>query len=462
MTVQNEERLGTENIWKLMLTMGIPTFIAQLINLLYNIVDRIYIGHIPASGPAALTGIGLCFPIVSVISAFSAFVGAGGAPLAAIAMGKGDKERAQSILSNGVTMLLSFSVILTVLFYLTKRPLLYMFGASDVTFPYADAYLSVYLSGTVFVQLTIGLNPFITAQGRPRIAMMSVLIGALLNIILDPVFIFVLDMGTRGAAVATIISQAVSAVWVIWFLTSRQASLSVSGKNMYPQWKIIGSVAALGISPFIMQSTESLISIVLNSGLQHYGGDLYVGSLTIMQSVMQLISVPIQGFSQGVQPIISYNYGAGNRGRVKKTCFSVIALTAGISFFLTLTAVLFPEMFSGIFTDDAELIALCGRTMPVFLAGMLIFGIQMGCQQSFMALGQARFSLFFALLRKVILLIPLAIILPAITGSVMGVYVAEPVSDSIAAATCGTVFALNFKKILNKNEVMQAPEGRRA
>lgn len=450
MTVQNEERLGTENIWKLMLTMGIPTFIAQLINLLYNIVDRIYIGHIPGSGSAALTGIGLCFPILSIISAFSSFVGAGGAPLAAIAMGKGDKERAQSILSNGMTVLLFFSVILTVLFYLTKKPLLYMFGASDATFPYADAYLSVYLLGTLFVQLSIGLNTFITAQGKSRTAMMSVLIGAVLNIILDPLFIFVLDMGTRGAALATIISQAVSAAWVVRFLTSRKASLRISAKKMRPEWKIIGSVAALGVSPFIMQSTESLISIVLNSGLQHYGGDLYVGSLTIMQSVMQLISVPIQGFSQGVQPIISYNYGAGNRGRVKKTCGSIIALTTGISFFLTLMAVLFPELFAGIFTDDAELAALCGRVMPVFLAGMLIFGIQMGCQQSFMALGQAKFSLFFALLRKVILLIPLALILPAVTGSVMGVYAAEPVSDSIAAVTCGTVFALNFKKILDR------------
>lgn len=450
----SEEKLGTEKIGKLILSMGIPTLIAQVINLLYNIVDRMYIGHLV--GAEALTGVGLTLPIIMLISAFSAFVGAGGAPLAAIAMGQGDKKRAETILSNAVTMLCFFAVVLTVVFFMIERPFIYLIGASDVTYPYAGAYLRVYLLGTLFVQIVIGLNPFITAQGQSRIAMLSVLIGAVLNIVLDPVFIFVFKMGVRGAALATIISQFASALWTLGFLLSPKTSLRIQAKYLKPCWKLIGGVAALGVSPFIMQSTESLIAVILSSGLQKYGGDVYVGSLTILQSIMQLINVPISGFTQGVQPILSYNYGAGNIKRVKDTSKIVILLTSAASFIITLSAMLFPGMYAKIFTNDLELTQVVCRVMPIFVAGMLVFGVQMGCQTVFMGLGQAKYSLFMALLRKVFLLVPFAVIFPMITGEVLSIYFAECSADVIAATICGLVFVFNIKKILNKAPLKEA------
>lgn len=448
---QSEEKLGTEKIGKLILSMGIPTLIAQVINLLYNIVDRMYIGHLV--GPEALTGVGLTLPVIMLISAFSAFVGAGGAPLAAIAMGQGDKKRAETILSNAVTMLVAFTVILMAVFFLIEKPFLYLIGASDVTYPYAGAYLRIYLLGTLFVQLVIGLNPFITAQGQSRTAMLSVLIGAVLNIALDPVFIFVFHMGVRGAALATIISQFASALWTMRFLLSGKTSLRIQAKYLKPQWRVIGSVAALGVSPFIMQSTESLISVVLSSGLQKYGGDIYVGSLTILQSVMQLINTPISGFTQGVQPILSYNYGAGNIERVRDTYKRIIIITTTASFVITLSAMLFPGMFARIFTDDPQLTAVVKKVMPIFVAGMLIFGVQMGCQTTFMGLGQAKISLFMALLRKVFLLVPFAIIFPMVTQNVLSIYFAECSADAIAAIICGIVFLCNIRKILEQGPV---------
>lgn len=444
----SEEKLGTEKIGKLILSMGIPTLIAQVINLLYNIVDRMYIGHLV--GADALTGVGLTLPIIMLISAFSAFVGAGGAPLAAIAMGQGDKKRAETILSNAFTILCFLAVVLTIVFFIIEEPFIYLIGASDVTYPYAGEYLRIYLLGTLFVQIVIGLNPFITAQGKSKIAMLSVLIGAVLNIVLDPVFIFVFKMGVRGAALATIISQFASAVWTMKFLLSKKTSLRIQVKYLKPRWEIISSVAALGVSPFIMQSTESLISVILSSGLQKYGGDVYVGSLTILQSIMQLINVPITGFTQGVQPILSYNYGAGNIGRVKSTCKIVISLTTAASFFITLSAMLFPGVYAAIFTDDPELTAVVCRVMPIFVAGMLVFGVQMGSQTIFMGLGQAKYSLFMALLRKVFLLVPFAIIFPMITGDVLSIYFAECSADAIAATVCGLILIFNIKKIINK------------
>lgn len=444
----SEEKLGTEKIGKLILSMGIPTLIAQVINLLYNIVDRMYIGHLV--GADALTGVGLTLPIIMLISAFSAFVGAGGAPLAAIAMGQGDKKRAETILSNAFTILCFLAVVLTIVFFIIEEPFIYLIGASDVTYPYAGEYLRIYLLGTLFVQIVIGLNPFITAQGKSKIAMLSVLIGAVLNIVLDPVFIFVFKMGVRGAALATIISQFASAVWTMKFLLSKKTSLRIQVKYLKPRREIISSVAALGVSPFIMQSTESLISVILSSGLQKYGGDVYVGSLTILQSIMQLINVPITGFTQGVQPILSYNYGAGNIGRVKSTCKIVISLTTAASFFITLSAMLFPGVYAAIFTDDPELTAVVCRVMPIFVAGMLVFGVQMGSQTIFMGLGQAKYSLFMALLRKVFLLVPFAIIFPMITGDVLSIYFAECSADAIAATICGLILIFNIKKIINK------------
>lgn len=448
-TSDREKRMGTEKISGLMISMAIPSVIAQIINILYSIVDRIYIGHIPGVGAAALTGVGLTFPIITLISAFSAFVGMGGAPLAAIWLGKGDKEHAERILGSGTCLLFLFSAVLMLLFYAFQRPFLYMFGASDATIGYAVDYLSIYLAGTLFVELALGLNPFIISQGRSRVAMMSIVIGAAINITLDPLFIFVFGWGVRGAAVATVISQAVSAAWNTGFLMGKRSSLRLLPSRIRPDIRIMGQICSLGISPFIMRSTESLISIVLNRGLQMYGGDLYVGSLTIMQSVLQLFSAPLSGFTQGIQPIISYNYGAGNFDRVRKLYRSMILISFLISFSANLTAMFFPGAYASLFTNDAELIGLVSQVMPVFLFGMLFFGLQNGIQPTFLALGQAKISLFIAMLRKVILLVPLALILPHFFG-VMGIYYAEPVSDIISAATATVLFSLNINRILSR------------
>lgn len=449
-----ERRMATEKIGRLMISMAVPSVIAQVINILYSVVDRIYIGHIEGVGMEALTGVGVTFPIITLISAFSAFAGAGGAPLAAIWLGKGDRKRAEKILGNGVTMLIFFTVILMVFFYAFERPLLYLFGASDATIDYAVSYISIYLGGTIFVELALGLNAFIISQGQSRTAMMAVLIGAASNIILDPVFIFVLGMGVRGAAIATVISQALSAAWTVGFLVSKRSSLTIRLQAMKPDFPVIGRVMALGISPFIMRATESAISVVLNSGLQRYGGDVYVGSLTIMQSVMQMYSAPLGGFTQGVQPIISYNFGAGNFDRVKKLYRSMITSSFLFAAGATTLVMIFPGFFASLFTNDAQLIALVERMMPIFMCGMLIFGLQQGIQPTFLALGQAKISLFIAVFRKVILLIPLALILPLKFG-VMGIYYAEPVSDVISAVTAVVLFLLNIKKIVSKETLQK-------
>lgn len=438
---KQDEKLGTEPLGRLIISMALPTVIAQLINVIYNMVDRIYIGHIQGVGAQALTGLGLSLPIILFVQAFSALAGMGGAPRASILLGKGDRDGAEKILGNSVTMLLFFSVVITFGFYMVKTPLLYMFGASSSTIVYAEDYLNIYLIGTIFVMAYQGLNMFISCQGYAKFAMISVLIGALLNIVLDPIFIFVLNMGIKGAAFATIISQGVSAVWIVWFLLSKRTGLKIRTKNMKPDMRVIGSIVSLGISPFVMQSTESLINIVLNSGLKHYGGDLYVGTLTILQSVMQLIVIPVQGFSQGTQPIISYNYGAQKFERVKNT-FKISLLTIwGISFLFTGIVMLFPRLFAGFFTNDAILLDLAASKMPVFVAGLLVFGIQMTCQSTFMGLGKAKISLFIALWRKVILLVPLAVILPKFFG-VSGIYWAEPIADITSALTAGVLFVL--------------------
>lgn len=447
METSDNRIMGAEKIPRLMLQMAIPSIIAQVINILYNIVDRIYIGHISGVGAAALTGVGLTFPIITLISAFSAFVGTGGAPLASIWMGKNDKKHAEKILGTGVFMLLCFSVVLMVLFLIFQRPLLYAFGASDATIGYAMEYLTIYLFGTVFVEIALGLNPFIIAQGRSTTAMMSIVIGAVINIVLDPVFIFVFHMGVKGAAIATVISQAVSAAWNVKALIDKKAVLKIIPSCIRPELRVMGQIFSLGISPFIMRSTESLISIVLNHQLQKFGGDLYVGSLTIMQSVMQLFSAPLNGYTQGVQPIVSYNFGAGKFDRVKTTYRYMIAGSFLISFLTAASAMIFPEFYAMMFTNEQELITLTGKVMPIFMTGMLIFGLQNGIQPTFLGLGQAKISLFIALLRKVILLVPLALIFPNFFG-VMGVYYAEPVADIISALTASILFLCNIKKIL--------------
>lgn len=443
----SDTKLGTEPLNKLIAKMALPSVVAQLINLLYNLVDRIYIGHMPGEGDLALTGLGLCFPIITIISAFSAFAGSGGAPLAAIELGKGERHNAEKILGNAVIMLLAFSVILTVLFSFFKIPLLYAFGASDNTISYAADYLGIYLIGTIFVQLSLGLNPFISAQGRSLIAMVSVAIGAVLNIALDPIFIFTLNMGVKGAALATILSQCISALWVIAFLCSGKTSLRISFSGMCPDMKICGKIASLGISPFIMQSTESAITIIFTSGMSTYGGDLYVGSVTILQSVLQMFAVPLQGFTQGVQPILSYNYGAGNYDRVDQTIRLMKKIIIPLMAVLILFVCIFPGIIASLITDSTALIELCEKVMPVFLCGMSLFGIQMCAQATFVGLGQAKVSLCIALLRKVILIIPLALILPHFLD-VWGIYIAEPISDIISAITSGILLHYYRKKLL--------------
>ncbi len=449
MQATKDNRLGTENITRLMISLAIPSVLAQIVNVLYNIVDRIYIGRIPGVGAVALTGVGVTFPIITIISAFSGFASGGGAPLAAIALGQGDRKRAERILGNCVSMLLFFTVILMAFFFVFQKPLLYVFGASDNTIGYSSTYISIYLLGTVFVELAVGLNTFISAQGQARTAMFSVLIGAVVNIVLDPIFIFVFHMGVAGAAVATIISQALSAAWVLRFLCSEKSGIRLKKAGMKLDFSLIGQIMALGVSPFVMSATESAITIVMNHGLQVYGGDLYVGSMTILQSVLQLVFVPISGFTNGVQPIISYNFGAGKFDRVKMTIKRMISITFLAAFVYVFFAMLRPGLFARLFTTDEDLIALVKKVLPIYIAGMSVFGVQSGVQSSFLGLGQAKISLCIALLRKVILLIPLALILPRFFG-VMGVYYAEPVADILSVLTASTLFLLNIRKILSK------------
>lgn len=443
-----EERLGTDPMLRLIFRMALPAVAAQFVNLLYAIVDRVYIGHIPGIGTDALAGVGVTMSIVILISSFSAIVGAGGAPLAAIALGQGNRERAGKILGNGFVLLLLFTVVTSSLAYLFMEPVLLLTGASEHTLGYAEDYLSVYLLGTLFVELSVGLNAFINTQGRPGIAMTSVLIGAAMNIVLDPVFIFGLDMGVKGAALATILSQACSAGWVLRFLFSRQASLLLERRYMKLDKGIVLSMLALGVSPFIMASTESLVGFVLNGSLKHFG-DIHVSALAILQSAMQFASVPLVGFAQGFVPVASYNYGHGYKDRVR-SCFRISLITMfSFNFALMLLMICFPSVVASAFTDDEVLIGTVRCVMPVFLAGMTIFGLQRACQNMFVALGQARISIFIALLRKVILLIPLALLLPRFWG-VNGIYAAEAISDATAAVCCTLLFAWKFPKILSR------------
>lgn len=452
-----KNKLGSEPIGSLLFKLAAPAILAQIINALYNIVDRMYIGNIEGIGKLALTGVGLTFPVIILISAFSILVGMGGAPIAAIRMGEKNNKAAEKIMGNCFVLLLFFSVILTVFFLIFKHPLLYMFGASDSTISYADDYLTIYLTGTVFVQFSLGMNCFITTQGFSTVGMLSVLIGAVLNIVLDPLFIFVFGMGVRGAAIATVFSQGCSALFVVGFLLSKKSMLQFHLKNFKVDFKLIGPVLALGLSPFIMQATESLVNITLNASLQHYGGDLYVGAMTIIGSVIQTVLMPMQGLTQGAQPIISYNFGAGNFNRVKRT-FRLL-LTSCLTFSVTICAfiLIFPQPVVQIFNSDPELIDVTCSCMRIYAAGIWAMGAQTACQQSFVAIGQAKISIFLALLRKIVLLIPLALLLPLFMGT-LGVFTAEPIADIGAATVTSIMFAVFFKRYLaqKKEELKQA------
>ena len=443
MAEQNE--LATGSIGKLLLKLSIPAILAQLINALYNIVDRMYIGHIEGIGAVALTGVGLTFPIIMLISAFAALVGMGGAPLSSIKMGEGNNEKAEKILGNCTAMLLLLAVVLTVFFMVFKDPLLMLFGASENTLPYASAYLTIYLIGTIFVQISLA---FINSQGFAKMGMITVLIGAVLNIILDPIFIFVFDMGVRGAALATIISQAVSACWVLRFLCGKKTILRIKLQNFRFRKDFILPALALGLSPFVMQSTESLINIVLNSSLQKYGGDIAVGSMTIITSIMQIFLMPLTGLTQGAQPIVGFNFGAQQFDRVKKTFRLLLGACLAFSITLWASIMLFPGLFAAIFSNDAALIEHTIPCMRIYMAAMCLMGAQIACQQTFLAVGQAKISLFLAMLRKVVLLIPLVYIL-AVPFGVTGIFLAEPVADILAVTTTVIVFIVYSKRLFS-------------
>ncbi len=448
-STDKNELLGSYRIFPLIFRMAIPTVLAQLVNLLYGIIDRIYIGHIPDIGKDALAGIGVAGTVVMLVAAFANIIAGGAAPLAAIALGKGDHDRSERILGNGVFLIIVFTVLCMGLSYAFMTPVLTFAGASEVTLVYAREYLSIYLTGTLFVMLAYGLNTFISVQGRPVIAMVSVIIGALLNTALDPLFIFAFDMGVRGAAIATVISQAVSAAFILLFLTSKHATLKIKLRNMIPDRSIILKTVALGISPFVMASTESLVGFVLNGQLSSFG-DIYVSSLTVMQSAMQIISIPLAGFTQGVSPIISYNYGHKNNARVREALKYTMIIGVGFNLLGMLGMIAFPRAVASMFTKDMALIEIVGRYMPIFLTGMTIFGLQRVCQNTFVALGDAKVSLFIALLRKVILLIPLALILPRFMD-VTGVYTAEAIADATAAIICTVIFSFRFPTLLKRN-----------
>ena len=445
--VSNE--LAAAPVGKLLFKLAVPTVIAQLVNLLYNIVDRIYIGHMPGTGSSALTGIGLCFPIIYLISAFSALIGQGGAPRAAICMGQNKTTEANRILNNCFVVLIIEAVILSVFFWIFGEPLLWLFGCSEQTIVYALPYMQIYVSGSIFVMLALGLNLFITTQGFTRFSMTSVLIGAGANIILDPIFIYGLHMGVRGAALATIISQGLSCIWILRFLTGKKTRLRLKKSDMHLEKRIVIPCLGLGLGPFVMQATDALLNIAFNSSLQHYGGDIAVGCMTISSTIQQMVWIPVQGIGQGAQPIISYNFGAGKFDRVKMTIKRMISITFLAAFVYVVFAMLRPGLFARLFTTDEDLIALVKKVLPVYIAGMSVFGVQSGVQSSFLGLGQAKISLCIALLRKVILLIPLALILPRFFG-VMGVYYAEPVADILSVLTASTLFLLNIRKILSK------------
>lgn len=450
----NKEMLGTAPIGKLLFKLALPTVVAQLINMLYNIVDRIYIGHMPGDGSLALTGVGVCMPIIMIISAFAALISSGGAPRASIYMGKGDNDSAEKILGGCFTLQLFLSAILTAVLLIWNEDLLLMFGASKNTIGYATDYMNIYAIGTIFVQLTLGMGAFITAQGFAKVGMMTVLIGAVSNIILDPIFIFGCNLGVRGAALATIISQAISCVWVLSFLRGKKTYLKLQRKNMRIDGKLVFPCVALGLSAFIMQSSESVISVCFNSSLLKYGGDIAVGAMTILTSVMQFAMLPMQGIAQGAQPISSYNYGAKNTDRVKKTFRLLLTSCVVYSFVIWGAIMLFPQVFAGIFTPDKELINFTANALRIYCGVMCIFGIQIACQMTFVSTGNAPCSIIVAIVRKFVLLLPFIYLIPnLVQDKTMGVYLAEPVADIIAVTFTAILFAVQFKKSLKKVEM---------
>lgn len=451
--MDNKEFLGTEKISKLLFKLAVPSVVAQLVNLLYNMVDRVYIGHMAEVGSLALTGVGVCMPVIMLVSAFACLVGMGGAPQVSICMGKKEYDKAEKIMGNCLIFLIAISIILTATFLIFGERLLMVFGASANTIGFAMDYMRIYVLGTIFVQLALGMNMFITCQGFTKVSMMSVVIGAVLNIILDPILIFVFDLGVKGAALATIISQAVSAVWVVSFLSGKKTGIKLKKKYFRIDFKVLAPCIGLGVSPFIMQATESVINVCFNSSLLKYGGDLAVGAMTVLATVMQFSMLPLQGLTQGAQPITSYNYGAGNPKRVKQSFSLLLKVCLAYSMILWILIMLMPDKFVMMFNSNPNLVEYGSWAMRIYFAVSGIFGIQIACQQTFIAIGNAKTSLFLAILRKILLLIPLIYILPMFfENKAMAVYMAEPFADAIAVLTTAILFTKSFRKTINKME----------
>lgn len=449
---KNNQYLGTEPLGKLLFKLAVPSVVAQIINMLYNIVDRIYIGHMAEGGSLALTGLGVCMPIIMVVSAFAALVSMGGAPRASIAMGRGDNSAAEYILGNCFVLQIIISAILTSALLIWDRELLLAFGASPDTIEFAVGYMDIYATGTIFVQLTLGMNAFITAQGFSKTSMYTVLIGAVSNIILDPVFIFGFDMGVQGAALATVISQCISCVWVLFFLSSEKTILKLKKENMHLKAKVILPCLALGLAAFIMQSSESIISVSFNTSLLKYGGDIAVGAMTILSSINMFAMLPLQGLGQGAQPIVSYNYGAKDAKRVRGAFRLLLKSSLIYATALWLIIMLLPQVFTSLFTTNAELAAFTQSAMRRYFAVMLMFGIQIACQMTFTAIGSAKSSIAVAVVRKFVLLLPLIYLMPALfpADKAMAVYLAEPAADFIAVTFTAILFSIQFKRAMDK------------
>ena len=449
--MKNKEMLGTEPIGKLLFKLSVPTVLAQLINMLYNVVDRIFIGRMPDVGDLALTGVGVCMPIIMLVSAFAALVSSGGAPRASIFIGKRDMESAERILGGCLALQMVVSFVLTALILIFNRPLLLAFGASENTIEYASSYLSVYAFGTLFVQLTLGMTAFVSAQGFTKVSMISVSIGAVSNIILDAIFIYALNLGVRGAAIATVISQGITAVFLISFLLGDRAFLKLKRVYIRLSPAVLLPCVGLGVATFVMQASESVISVAFNSSLYKHGGDIAVGAMTILSSVMQFAMLPLQGFAQGAQPILSYNYGACNRERVVATFKLLLICCLGYSFLLWSSVMLFPRGFAALFTDKAELIDFTSRVIRIYFGGMLLFGIQTACQMTFVSLGNAPSSVLVAVVRKFVLLLPLIYTMPLLLeNKTLGIYIAEPIADVAAVTFTAILFAFQFRKSIRK------------
>lgn len=442
------------SVYRNIMEVAAPMILAQLLNLLYNIVDRIYIGRIPKVGTTALTGVGICFPIISLVSAFTYLYGNGGAPLCAMERGRGNEEEAEKLMGNSFFLLLVTGVVLLILGELFYRPVLYLFGASDATFVYAREYIRLYLLGTVFVMVSVGMNPFINSQGFGNMGMVSVLIGAALNILLDPLFIFGFQMGVKGAALATILSQLCSAVWVMWFLTSKKAVLKLKISCMRLEAARVKRILGLGVSGFIMSFTNSLVQVVCNATLQTYGGDIYVGVMTVLNSVREICTLPVQGFTNGASPVMSFNYGEKAFERVKKAIWFVTAVCISYTVLIWGVLRLAPAFFIRIFNDSPELLEKAVPSLHIYFFGFCFMALQFTGQSVFVALGKSRRATFFSLLRKAFIVAPLTVLLPRVANlGVDGVFWAEPISNLIGGCACFITMLCTILPELRKGAV---------